>query len=75
MIMTTDLTRQQLLPATRIWQVDPRHSSIQFAVRHHVIASYRTGFTDFEAQYDGDQQSIVGSVRVDSVRAAFPALH
>jgi polyisoprenoid-binding protein YceI len=75
MIMTTDVTTQQLLPTTRIWELDALHSSVQFAVRHHVIATYRAEFTDFEAQYDGNRQSIVGSVRVGSVRVAFPELY
>ncbi len=73
--MTTDLTGQKLLPRARLWQLDPLYSSVQFAVRHHVIATYRAEFTDIEAQYDGDQQLLIGAVKVNSLRVALTELY
>ena len=65
----------ELLPATRAWVVDPLHSSVRFAVRHHAVATYRAGFAEFEARYDGEARTLAGSVDVGSVQVAFTALY
>jgi polyisoprenoid-binding protein YceI len=53
--------------------VEPNHSSVGFRVIHHGISTFRCGFTDFEARFDADADTIIGSVKVESVRA-FPML-
>lgn len=73
--MTTDAPAKNLLPTSRLWTLDMFHSSVRFAVTHHVIATYRAGFGKFSAQYDADTGVLVGSVEVESVQVAFDALY
>lgn len=47
---------------TPAWVVDPVHSSVEFAVRHMVIATVRGRFTKFQIQADFDE------TRPESVR-------
>lgn len=60
----------QAVPAGT-WTVDPVHSSVGFAVKHMVVATFRSRFERFDATLttvDGEP-SLRGSVRVDSVVA------
>lgn len=56
------------LPTTRTWMVDPRHSSIGFAVKHHAVATFRAGFAEFEGAYDGATRTFSGTVQAASVQ-------
>jgi polyisoprenoid-binding protein YceI len=61
--MTTTIpppTRQTVAPAGR-WTVDPSHSSVEFAVKHLVIATIKGRFRDFEG--DLEVQQTTGDIR------------
>jgi polyisoprenoid-binding protein YceI len=62
------LTQQTAIP-TGIWKSDPVHSSIGFAVKHMVVATFRGSFTDFDVTLDnsGGEPRLYGAVRVPSV--------
>jgi polyisoprenoid-binding protein YceI len=76
--MTTTIqapTRQTLAPAGR-WTVDPSHSSVEFAVKHLVIATIKGRFRDFEGDLEvqeatGDVQGH-GVVKVESIDTSEP---
>jgi polyisoprenoid-binding protein YceI len=62
------VTERTAIP-TGIWKSDPVHSSVGFAVKHMVVATFRGAFTDFDvtlANEDGAPR-LDGVVRVDSV--------
>ena len=77
--MTTAIqapTRQTIAPAGR-WVVDPRHSSVEFAVKHLVIATVKGRFRDFEGALEvqevtGDVHGH-GVVKVESIDTAEPS--
>lgn len=51
------------------WTLDPAHSSLQFAVRHMMIANVRGEFERFTVQVDADEQNPLNSkvlVEVDA---------
>src|SRR4029079_4748778 len=61
-------TAQTALP-TGIWKSDPVHSSVGFAVKHAVVATFRGSFADYDvtlANEDGEPR-LYGAVRVASV--------
>jgi polyisoprenoid-binding protein YceI len=49
-----------------IWQADPVHSSVGFAVRHNGIATFKGGFDQFAAALAGGK--LAGAAQVSSVR-------
>ena len=54
---------------TGVWKSDPVHSLVGFAVRHMVVATFRSTFADFGvtlANQDGGPR-LYGGVRTDSV--------
>jgi len=59
----------QGLPTTGLWEVEPKHSSVGFRIIHHAVATFRTSFEQFEAQFDAGSGTFSGSVDVASVRA------
>jgi len=64
----TTVTQQTAVP-TGIWKSDPVHSSVGFAVKHAVVATFRGSFADYDvtlANEDGEP-SLYGAVRVASV--------
>jgi polyisoprenoid-binding protein YceI len=64
--MSTETLNQQLPAGT--WTVDPVHSSIGFAVTHNGVASFRSGFTSYEATLSGGERPrLEGSVEVASI--------
>ncbi len=63
---------QQQLP-TGTWQVDPIHSSVTFSVKHGV-GTFRAGFGEIDASYDGDAGALTGAVRVESIDITQPDL-
>jgi polyisoprenoid-binding protein YceI len=54
------------------WQVDPVHSTVEFSVKHMLVANFRGGFDAFEVTVD--EAGIRGTVEVTSVRVSEPNL-
>jgi polyisoprenoid-binding protein YceI len=52
-----------------VWHVDPTHSSVEFAVRHMMVATVNGRFREFDGTLDatGDEPVLEGSVRVASL--------
>jgi len=64
--MTTQTVAQQVPAGT--YKVDPVHSSINFAVVHNGVSTFRSGFRDYEAKLEGgDSPRLEGTVEVASV--------
>ncbi len=64
--MSTETVNQQIPAGT--WNVDPIHSSVAFSVIHNGVATFRSGFTSYEATLTGgDDASLEGSVDVASI--------
>lgn len=55
--------------ATR-WVIDPAHSSVEFAVKHMVIATVRGRFTQFDVQLEADEEQPLQSKVVASIDIA-----
>jgi polyisoprenoid-binding protein YceI len=65
--MSTETINQQQVPAGT-WTVDPVHSSINFAVTHNGVTTFRSGFESYEARLTGGEQPrLEGTVEVASV--------
>jgi polyisoprenoid-binding protein YceI len=58
------------------WTTDPIHSSLEFSVKHMVVATFRSSLPDFEATLTVDEDGAVlrGVGRVASVVTPDPAL-
>jgi len=56
------------------YEIDPSHSSVQFAVSHQGVATFRATFADVEGSLsvEGDGMSLEGRVRVESVSIGEP---
>lgn len=65
--MSVEAVEAAQLPTSGTWTVDPRHSSIRFAVKHHAVATYSAGFGEFEGRYDAETRTFMGSVNAASV--------
>ncbi|HVW18491.1 MAG TPA: YceI family protein [Solirubrobacteraceae bacterium] len=61
------------LPEAGVWAVDRNYSSVRFAITHHAVTTFRSGFTDFDGAFDAPARVLSGSARVASVQA-FPPL-
>ncbi len=60
------ITQRQIPEGT--WGVDPVHSSINFAVTHNGVTTFRSGFERYEARLSGGEQPrLEGSVEVESI--------
>ena len=55
------------LPQTGVWKIDSLHSTVNFSVRHHAVATFRSGFTNVSGSYDADQGDIAGEVAVADI--------
>jgi polyisoprenoid-binding protein YceI len=68
--------RAPAIASTGRWTVDPRHSSVEFAVQHLLIATVRGRFRDFEGALEiGDDPPSVrghGIVNVESIDTGEP---
>ncbi|HEU5106205.1 MAG TPA: YceI family protein [Solirubrobacterales bacterium] len=65
--MSTETVTQQQVPAGT-WVVDPVHSSINFAVTHNGVTTFRSGFERYDARLTGGEQAkLEGSVEVESI--------
>jgi polyisoprenoid-binding protein YceI len=73
MAMSTQ-TIEQEIPAGS-YAVDPVHSSIDFAVVHNGVSTFRSGFSDYEAQLSGGEQPrLEGTVDVAGIQIDEPQL-
>jgi polyisoprenoid-binding protein YceI len=64
--MSTETANAQLPTGT--WTADPVHSSINFAITHNGVATFRSGFTAYEAILTGGESPrLEGTVDVASV--------
>jgi polyisoprenoid-binding protein YceI len=61
-------------PYVGTFELDPAHSTVQFAVRHQGIATFRATFADVEGRLTAgvDGTSLEGRARVDSVSIGEP---
>lgn len=65
--MSTETIAKQQIPAGT-WVVDPVHSSINFAVTHNGVTTFRSGFERYEARLGGGEQArLEGTVEVESI--------
>src|ERR1044072_5475928 len=65
--MSTQTVAQQVPAGT--YAVDPVHSSINFAVTHNGVATFRSGFDSYEAKLSGGEApKLEGTVAVASVK-------
>jgi len=64
--MSTETVNQQIPAGT--WQVDTVHSGLHFAITHNGIATFRSGFNQYEATLTGGESpKLVGTVEVGSI--------
>ena len=64
--MSTETINTQIPAGT--WSVDPVHSRVHFAITHNGIATFRSGFTSFDAKLTGGEEpKLEGGVDVESV--------
>jgi len=64
--MTTQTVSQQIPAATYV--VDPVHSTIDFAVVHNGVSTFRSGFRAYEVKLEGGEDPrLEGTVEVASV--------
>lgn len=61
-------------PFAGTYQLDRAHSTVQFAVRHQQISTFRASFGDVDARLTADGESIVleGQARVETVSITEP---
>ncbi len=65
--MSTQAVAQQVPAGT--YSVDPVHSSINFAITHNGVATFRSGFDGYEAKLSGgDIPKLEGTVDVASIK-------
>ena len=58
---------------TGTWQVDPVHSTVEFSVKHMVVANFRGGFGTFDVSLD--EAGLRGTVDVASIGVSEPNLN
>lgn len=61
-------------PFTGTYELDPHHSTFQFAVGHVGVSTFRASFADFDARLVADRETIVleGRAGVESVSITQP---
>ena len=57
----------ETLPKTGVWSIDSAHSTVNFSVTHHAVASFRSSFTNISGAYDGEHQKLSGEVQVSDI--------
>jgi polyisoprenoid-binding protein YceI len=57
----------ETLPQTGVWSIDSAHSTVNFNVGHHAVATFRSSFTNITGSYDADQQRLSGEVQVSDI--------
>jgi polyisoprenoid-binding protein YceI len=61
-------------PSVGVYELDAVHSTVQFAVRHVLVSTFRGSFSDVTAQLtvDDDGVGLVGRVPVESISIVEP---
>ena len=61
-------------PLTGVFDADRTHSSLQFAVRHMKVSTFRASFGDVDARLvaDGSESRLEGAARVESISIVDP---
>jgi len=62
------------LPTVGVWDIDSRHSTMRFSVRHHAVASFRASFYPITGSFDAAQRKLVGEVRVADIQVPIEPL-
>ena len=62
------------LPAVGMWEIDSRHSTMRFSVRHHAVASFRASFYPITGSYDAENRKLVGQVRIEDIQVPIEPL-
>ena len=60
-------TTVETLPAAGVWSIDSAHSTVNFSVRHHAVATFRSAFTNITGAYDGAAGRLTGQVAVADI--------
>jgi polyisoprenoid-binding protein YceI len=55
------------LPATGVWKIDSLHSTVNFTVRHHAVATFRSSFSNVSGTYDAAARKLAGEVAVADI--------
>jgi polyisoprenoid-binding protein YceI len=75
--MTTQAQSETTALPTGVWTTDPIHSSLEFSVKHMVVATFRSRLPDFDATLTVDENGravLEGVGRVSSVVTNDPNL-
>jgi polyisoprenoid-binding protein YceI len=65
--MSATTAAVETLPQTGLWSIDSAHSTVNFSVTHHAVASFRSSFTNVSGTYDAEQQRLSGEVAVSDI--------
>jgi polyisoprenoid-binding protein YceI len=60
-------TTVETLPVAGVWSIDSAHSTVNFSVRHHAVATFRSSFTNIAGAYDGQAGQLAGRVQVADI--------
>ena len=60
-------TSAETLPVAGVWSIDSAHSTANFSVRHHAVATFRSSFTNLAGAYDGVAGRLEGRVQVADI--------
>jgi polyisoprenoid-binding protein YceI len=62
------------LPTVGVWDIDSRHSTMRFSVRHHAVASFRASFYPITGSFDAASRKLVGEVRIADIQVPIEPL-
>jgi polyisoprenoid-binding protein YceI len=65
------------IPANTVWNAEPVHSDVAFAIKHMIVATYRGRFEEYSAQLTANADGslhLTGTVNVGSVNVKDPNL-
>jgi polyisoprenoid-binding protein YceI len=72
-------TKEQIMaitthPFTGVWELDVEHSTVQFAVRHVSVSTFRASFANVDARLsvEGDALALEGHAAVESLSIVDP---
>ncbi len=65
--MSTASASVASLPDTGLWTIDSAHSTVNFSVRHHAVATFRSSFTNVQGSYDAATGVLSGAVQVSDI--------
>lgn len=65
--MSTTTATVGSLPETGVWSIDTVHSTVDFSVSHHVVATFRSSFTNITGSFNGDRGALAGEVQASEI--------